>query len=369
VTPLVIIGGGPAGSAAAIRLARAGHTPLLIERSAAPADKVCGDFLGVDALRLLHDLGVDAFRLGAAPIERLRLIHRGRMTEVALPFAAAGLSRRVLDRALLDRAADEGASVRTGQAVRRIARAGDAWQVETGAESPITTSGVFLATGKHDLRCHPRPGVSAGAVGLKMYLRLAPDQAAALGGAIELTLFPGGYAGLQMVEGGQAALCLAVTRHALRAAGGSWSGLMAALTAATPLLRSRLAGAESRWAKPLAVAGVPYGFLHRAVRGDDGALFRVGDQAAVIPSLTGDGIAIALHTGSAAARVWQAGGDAADHHQGLATHLGGQMRLATWLHKAAMAAPLQAAAIRAAAWCPALPVQAARATRVREAFA
>ena len=51
---------------------------------------------------------------------------------------------------------------------------------------------------------------------MKMYLRLAPAQAAALAGSIELILFPGGYAGLQCVEAGQAVLCIALGRARFR---------------------------------------------------------------------------------------------------------------------------------------------------------
>ncbi|HZF94101.1 MAG TPA: FAD-dependent monooxygenase, partial [Allosphingosinicella sp.] len=49
-TRALIVGGGPAGAAAAIALARAGAAPELIERSAGPRDVVCGGFLGWDAL-------------------------------------------------------------------------------------------------------------------------------------------------------------------------------------------------------------------------------------------------------------------------------------------------------------------------------
>jgi flavin-dependent dehydrogenase len=55
----LIIGGGPAGTAAAITLARAGRAVTLIERNADPTDKVCGDFLSVDAMAQAEALGID----------------------------------------------------------------------------------------------------------------------------------------------------------------------------------------------------------------------------------------------------------------------------------------------------------------------
>jgi len=366
----LIIGAGPAGTAAAIRLGLAGHQPWLIERARAPADKVCGDFLGADAIERLADLGVDPISLGAAHIRRLRLMHRDQMAECALPFRAVGLSRRVLDEALLRRAEATGSRVQAGQVVRRIARGPDGWLVSTASGKTIIAADVFLATGKHDLREMPRHGAERGAVGMKMYFRLSPRQMAALDGVIALLLFPGGYAGLQCVEAGRAVLCIVVGRARFRAIGGTWAGLVAGITGSSRPLSELLAGATPLLARALAVAGVPYGFLHQPrpdARPDpfgDG-LFRLGDQAAVIPSLTGDGIAIALHSGALAARVWQDGDDASAYHQRLAADLGGQMRLAGLLHRTAMTGAAQAAAIRGAAWFPGLLRQAARGTRLR----
>ncbi|HEY1410940.1 MAG TPA: FAD-dependent monooxygenase, partial [Rhodopila sp.] len=82
----LIIGGGPAGSAAAITLARAGHRPVLVERTSGPTDKVCGDFLAVDAIRQVQMFGIEPLALGAVPIHRIRLVRGERSAETALPF-------------------------------------------------------------------------------------------------------------------------------------------------------------------------------------------------------------------------------------------------------------------------------------------
>lgn len=353
----LIVGGGPAGAAAAIRLARSGRAPLLLERGTGHSDKVCGDFLGGDARCLLLDLGIDPARLGAAAIRQVRLVHKQRVAEAALPFAAFGLSRRVLDAALLQCARQAGAAVHTGTAVKRLVRTASGWQADT-TSGRLDASTAFLATGKHDLRDYPRPGARAGAVGFKTYLRLSPPQAEALAGSTELYLFHGGYAGLQPVEDGKAVLCAAMRHGHVRA----WPALIAGLTAASPLLRKRLTGAETLLPRPLAIAGVPYGLLLR--NADDPALFRLGDQAAVIPSLAGDGIAIALHSGKLAAQSWLDGLDADSHQRLLAAGLSGQMRLATTLHALAMSGTLQATAVRVADLVPPILRWFASATRI-----
>lgn len=357
----LIIGAGPAGCAAAITLARAGHQPDLIERTTGPTDKVCGDFLSSDTIQRLRALGVDPAALGGAPIGRVRLIHGERVAEAALPFPAMGLSRRILDDALLHRAQEAGALLQSGRSVRRIGVEDGLWTAVTEGGAVWMTETVFLATGKHDLRNLPRPRPDGGAIGMKMYFSLRPEQAKELDSATELTLFPGGYAGLQPVEGGRAVLCIAVRRAEFHACGGGWFGLLAAIEATSRRFTAVLNGATPLLPRPLAVAGIPYGYQAPA-EGANG-LFRLGDQAAVIPSLTGDGMAIATHSGRAAAEAWLSGVDSAAYQRDLLRTLAPQMRLAGWLHNGSMSGLTQAAATLASSWFPGLLRQAATHTR------
>jgi hypothetical protein len=84
----------------------------------------------------------------------------------------------------------------------------------------------------------------------------------------------------------------------------------------------------------------------------------------VIPSLTGDGIAIALHSGRMAAETWLAGGDSTAYHRALTRTLAPQMRLAGLLHRACMRAPIQSVLILCAAQFPGLLRHAAQCTRL-----
>jgi flavin-dependent dehydrogenase len=297
----LIVGGGPAGAAAAIAIARGGGRPLLLERDAEPHDALCGGFLGWDALRRLGMIGIDTHALGARPIGHVRLVAGDRLVERALPAAAAGLSRRALDSALIAAAADSGAAIERGVAVREAVGA-TRLRLDDGAS--IETETLFLATGKRELRglARPRAAGEDPAVGLR--LRLGPI--AALDGAIELHLFDRGYAGLLRQEDGATNFCLSISRSRLDEAGGRPEQLVARLAEECPRLADRLAAPALT---PIqAVAAVPYGW--RARQGTPG-LFRLGDQAGVIASLAGDGVAIALASGWSAAGAWLAGGAAA----------------------------------------------------------
>ncbi|MDQ8755983.1 FAD-dependent monooxygenase [Sphingosinicella sp. LHD-64] len=287
----LIVGGGPAGSAAAIGLARAGAMPVIIERAPGPRDVVCGGFLGWDALAHLRRLGLDPARLGARPIRRLRLVAGTRVVEADLPGAAAGLSRRALDAALLQIAEAEGATVLRGRAARAVE--GHRVRLDDGHE--IEADSLFVATGKHELRGTVRDlGAHGVSVGLRATLVPTPKLEHALAATIELHLYDRGYAGLLVQEDGAVNLCLTVAQD--RMAGGR-AAFLAALMSEAPLLAERIGALPKGWE---AIAGVPYGWRARTTKP---GIYRVGDQVAVIASFAGDGIAVALASGAAAAQA------------------------------------------------------------------
>jgi flavin-dependent dehydrogenase len=363
----LIIGGGPAGAAAAALIAAAGRPVTLMERNAGPANKLCGDFLSGGAVAALHALGLDPLTMGAMPVRTIRLVNRQTVAEAALPFPAMGLSRRSLDEALLCLAEQRGATVLRGQAVRGLERTSSGLTARTATAGVLASDTVFLATGKHDLRNLPRPPRADGLLGLKMYYVLAPDQHAALRDCIELVLLRGGYAGLQLVENDRAILCLLVPALRYRQAGGSWDSLLDSLAGEAPLLTRRLAGATPCLERPLAIAGTPYGHLHRSARHAPPDLFRLGDQACVVPSLAGDGMAIALQSAITATSVWLSGGDATDYHARFARQASTPLRFASLIHLACRMPPLQPVLVAACRAWPATLALAATLTRVAPA--
>ena len=321
----LVIGGGLAGSMVAIRLATAGRRVTLLEKESSAHHKVCGEFLSREAVDYLHQVGIDPLDLGAATIRFVRLSSKRKVVETALPFTALSLSRFTLDAAMLSRAAERGCDVQRVVFVDRLTTQDSLWLAQLRNRKSLCAQTVFLANGKHDLHGWERPSTGqCDLVAFKLHWQLEPAQTEALREFIEIFLFSGGYGGLALVERDVANLCLVVRRSELRRTGG-WTELLASVLDGNRHVQYCLQGAKALWARLLALSSIPYGYL----AGRPFGLWCVGDQAAVIPSFTGDGMSIALHSAALATEMYPAGESAGQYYRRLHAQLGRGMSLAT----------------------------------------
>lgn len=355
----LIVGGGPAGSSAAITLARGGVRPIVIERHRGTYDAICGGFLSWQSLARLGELGLNAEALLGHRVELVRLFHRQTSAQARLPQPGIGLSRRTLDSALIALAADAGAGIERGV---RAARAGAAG-VLTGDGAELAGSATILAIGKTSMvgqsRHPPMPALADPVVGLRLRLPAHPALGTMVGPAVELFLFDRGYAGLVIQEDGSANLCLAVHKSRLREAGGRPEGLVMEWAGECPPLAERLAHAEALPGAD-AIAAIPYGWIAPAPAG----LWRVGDQLACIPSLAGEGMGIALWSGSTAARAMLERTAAENWHKQAQWCLLRPMRMAQWLWRLAESPRWAGAGMAVGRRAPWLIRAAAHLTRV-----
>ena len=145
-TDVLVIGAGPAGSIAALVLARAGVSVRVIDRAQFPRDKICGDGLIPDALSLLADLGIDEGVLGLGHRAAGVRFHGPDGDALDLDLPMWTVRRERLDHALVEQAVGAGALLEQGLSARGIECDADGVTVQTD-DGPRQAALVIVCTG------------------------------------------------------------------------------------------------------------------------------------------------------------------------------------------------------------------------------
>jgi menaquinone-9 beta-reductase len=338
---VVVVGGGPAGAAAAITLARAGAPVLLVDKARFPRDKCCGDGLTADALRQLEGLGLRPDAVAAwQPVHEVFVRSPvGRVVSFPLPddgLYAVVAPRAELDAALLDVARAAGVKVADGHALAGARAVAGGVELDVDGLGTVSAPYVIGADGawsplRKALGAN-EPGYLGDWHAFRQYFSgVGPAAAGALWIWFEPDLLPG-YAWSFPLPGGRANVGFGIQRDAgipIREMKDMWPELLA-----RPAVRDVLGGSarpegtHKAWPIPARVDKVPL------TAGGGRALF-VGDAACATDPMTGEGIAQALLTGRRAAEAVLGGGDVAASYQKVVEHeLFADHRLARLLSRA-----------------------------------
>jgi flavin-dependent dehydrogenase len=290
---LIVVGGGPAGSSAAITCARTGARVLLLERGRFPRHKVCGEFVSAESLDLLAGLlAPQHARLfsDAIRIPRARVFLDGRRLHAPVNPSAVSISRLDLDQALWDSAEQCGVDARQQTAVQDISGTGP-FLVNTSI-GEFKSRGLVNASGRWSNLNPELADVQTSGVkwlGLKGHFAESSPLA-----SVDLYFFDGGYCGVQPVDlrdgvaqSGRVNACAMVRAD------------VASMLAEVFVRHAALQERSRRW-KPLSdpVSTSPLVF-REPQPGRDGVLL-AGDAAAFVDPFVGDGISLALRSGSLA---------------------------------------------------------------------
>lgn len=284
---LAVLGGGPAGTSAAITAARAGARVLLAERGRLPRHKVCGEFVSPEALGQLSALLKGAPAFNKAPrIASARIFVDEQVREAPVTPPALSITRYELDAALWHAAMAAGADARQQFPVTAIDGTGPFTlsipEGEVRAQSVIDASGRWSNV-VPDAR-KPSGAPRQHWLGLKgHYIEAQPP------GSVDLYFFDGGYCGVQPIAADTINVCALVRADAAR-------------TLHQVFARHRSLWRRSRAWEPLTVTVTTSPiFFRQPIPVRDGVLC-AGDAAGFIDPFVGDGISLALHSGALAAR-------------------------------------------------------------------
>ena len=226
----LIIGGGPAGSAAAILLAKAGWRVTLVERKEFPRRKVCGEYLSATNWPLLESLGIaEAFAdLAGPPVRETAIFVGDKIARAPLPrlrqsdgLWGRALAREHLDSLLLEQAVRLGVRVRQPARCVHVERTASRFhcRVESlpGHESEAIAAEVVIAAHGSwelgDLPTERQPVVSR--PGDLLAFKAHFQNAALPPGLMPLLSFADGYGGMAHCDGGRVSLSCCIRRGRL----------------------------------------------------------------------------------------------------------------------------------------------------------
>jgi len=305
---VIIAGAGPAGSSAAIHLARRGLRVLLVEQKKFPRPKLCGEFISPECRQHFEKLGVAAAMSGAGPsMISETVFYSARGHHISIPSrwfgepAALGLSRAVMDDVLLRRAQDCGVSVLEGASIsepliKDRAVTGVKLKLE-GSEHDFRAPVTIDATGRARIltrklaQRRSKPKLVAFKVHLRN-TRVAPN-------ACEIYFYPDGYGGLSTIEGNVSNLCFITSAEQVKLHHSDPETVMreAVMKNERAAYTLKKATPESEW---LSASWESFG---RQRPSPAKGLLAIGDSAAFIDPFTGSGMLMAFESGELASDV------------------------------------------------------------------
>jgi flavin-dependent dehydrogenase len=308
----IVVGGGPAGAASAILLARAGWRVAIVEKARFPRRKVCGEFISETTWPLLRELGVAVplLRLAGPPVRRVGLYAGDAMVTANLASSAGraqprgrAVGREHLDALLVQHAAAAGAEVWQPCVLSQFRESDGGYECtivdKDGGQSRILRSRLIVAahgsweSGPLPTQDFRQPSRPADLFGFKAHF----TGSALPRDLMPLLAFPGGYGGMVHTDGGRVSLSCCIRRDQLERCRQLWPGVRAGEAVLSHIGRSCRGVALALEAATLDGAWLSSGPLRTGIRtfGRDGT-FAVGNAAAEAHPIVAEGISIAIQS-------------------------------------------------------------------------
>ncbi|HLF20854.1 MAG TPA: FAD-dependent monooxygenase [Bacteroidota bacterium] len=312
---ILIVGGGPAGSACGIFLAQAGFRVTICERSTFPRDKICGECINprnwkyfellgiVDQLRSLNLNRIDSFRVTNSSRS---FVHGRTSASAATPFFS--IPRSLFDKILLDRARAAGADVFENVPVRDLF-----WQngwhiiVETAGSLRTLRADILIGADgrnsivarkmshfhKRKVNGRSRTSIQSGRVGVQWHMK----HQQAIGSSVEMFLFDSGYCGVVNLEGGLANVALVTVPEIAQLATRDFPAFLRKTVFSNRSARERL-----EFVHPAGRVLTAAPINPASHRSSHPCAFLVGDARQTVEPFTGEGILFAFQDACSTAR-------------------------------------------------------------------
>ena len=291
---VAITGGGLAGLAQAILLARAGYRIILFEKEKFPFHRVCGEYISLESWDFLVRLGVDLPSLQLPIIKKLEVTTiNGKCMKQPLPLGGFGISRYLLDSILADIAKQAGVTLMENTRVDSIEF--------NGAEFIISTPGkIFnasIACGSYGKRSNldikwKRPFTIASKNKLNNYIGVKYHVRGNFpGDTIALHTFQNGYCGIGKIENDKYNLCYLTTASNLKKSNGSILQMEESILYKNPFLKEIFSSAEKCPGEPVTISQISFDKKTSV----ENHVLMAGDAAGMITPLCGNGMSMALY--------------------------------------------------------------------------
>ena len=295
---VAIVGGGLAGLAAAIQLAKAGKLVILFEKESYPFHKVCGEYIGMESWHFLERLGLDLSSMNLPIIKKLILTSpNGNTLHAGLTTGGFGLSRYTLDHLLVTIARANGVEVLEKARVNEI-RFDEVFTLSyshNGATNLVNATlccGAFGKRSNLDVKWQ-RKFLLSGNRKLNNYVGIKYQVIADWPeGVIGLHNFYDGYCGISKIEDNKYCLCYLTTAENLKRSGNKIETMELTVLSQNPHLKKILQQAKRCEGFPVTISQISFD-KKTAV---ENHVLCLGDAAGMITPLCGNGMSIAFHT-------------------------------------------------------------------------
>ncbi len=297
-----IIGGGLAGLALSIQLAKHGYTIALFEKEKYPFHKVCGEYISLESWNFIEGLGLQLSCLNLPIITKLIVTApNGLQLEQPLPLGGFGISRFKLDMALKEIALLNGVSIFENCKVTDAVFFENEFHLQTtkGIFTGLTCCGSFGKRSSLDVKWNRefidlKPNKLNNYIGVKYHIktRFPAD-------TIALHNFKNGYCGISMVEENKYCLCYLTTAGNLKKSNNSIEEMEKNILQKNPHLNYIFKNSEMLFKDPLTISQVSFSKKTQV----ENHILLLGDAAGMITPLCGNGMSMALHGSKIAAAI------------------------------------------------------------------